>query len=35
MQRLHEDENKHPTEKFSALPVLKKAKFKGYAHVPK
>lgn len=34
-QRVHEDDNKYPVEKFNALPVLKKAKFKGYAHLPK
>jgi hypothetical protein len=34
-QRLHEDDNKHPTEKFGALQVLKKAKFKGFVHLPK
>jgi hypothetical protein len=34
-QRLHEDDNKHPTEKFGALQVLKKAKFKGFAHLAK
>ena len=34
-QRIHEDDNKHPVEKYSALPVLKKAKFKGFIDVPK
>jgi len=34
-QRVHEDDNKYPVEKCNALPVLKKAKFKGYIQVPK
>eukprot|EP01034_Spumella_vulgaris_P024855 gene24855-31244_t len=32
--RLHKDGSKYPVEKLNALPVLKKAKFKGFAHMP-
>jgi len=31
--RYHQDDNQYPVEKLNALPVLKKAKFKGYAHL--
>ena len=35
LKRIHEDDNKYPVEKYNAMPVLKKAKFKGFADLAK
>jgi hypothetical protein len=34
LQRWHDDEFTVPAEKFAVLPVLKKAKFSGFGHLP-